>query len=278
MGKADLIERLQTSEAIVEDDILDQDDSMTEEAIKQAEEELKSQSPTKVKRTQIGFNKTGSKPAESEKGKENEPTAEKIETQSSPTKDDVAEKIKSRAERFGGFQSDDAKKAARAAKFGDMLGKQQGGGKITSAGTEVDVDLLKKRADRFGTATSRKLKIARKQKITYSDLRDPNFKRIKYARYADDFVIGISGDKKFAKQIMDKVKVFLKTQLHLNVSEDKSSLLSIVHRQAFFLGFLLKKIPKRLNPAISKNLKGKEKRARKKKRLKHELAMAEQRE
>merc|ERR1712222_193909 len=102
----------------------------------------------------------GSKPAESEKGKENEPTAEKIETQSSPTKDDVAEKIKSRAERFGGFQSDDAKKAARAAKFGDMLGKQQGGGKITSAGTEVDVDLLKKRADRFGTATSTALKKA----------------------------------------------------------------------------------------------------------------------
>ena len=34
------------------------------------------------------------------------------------------EKIKSRAERFGGFQSDDAKKAARAAKFGEMLGKQ----------------------------------------------------------------------------------------------------------------------------------------------------------
>ena len=64
---------------------------MTEEAIKQAEEELKSQSPTKVKRTQIGFNKTESKPAaESEKGKENEPTVKKIETQSSPTKDDVA--------------------------------------------------------------------------------------------------------------------------------------------------------------------------------------------
>jgi len=160
-NKADLIERLQTSEAIVEDDILDQDDSMTEEAIKQAEEELKSQSPTKVKRTQIGFNKTESKPAaESEKGKENEPTVKKIETQSSPTKDDVAEKIKSRAERFGGFQSDDAKKAARAAKFGDMLGKQQGGGKISSAGSEVDVDLLKKRADRFGTATSTALKKA----------------------------------------------------------------------------------------------------------------------
>ena len=86
--KADLLERLKASE--VEDDILDQvgspglldqpplladslavtnawtnqsptslasppaqDDSMTEEAIKQAEEELKNQSPTKLKRTQI---------------------------------------------------------------------------------------------------------------------------------------------------------------------------------------------------------------------------------
>ena len=88
---------------------------MTEEAIKQAEEELKSQSPTKVKRAKIGFNKTKSKPAESRKGKENEPTDE---NKPSPTKDDVAvcsigmvrcevksqfqEKIKSRAELFGG--------------------------------------------------------------------------------------------------------------------------------------------------------------------------------
>ena len=60
---------------------------MTEEAIKQAEEELKSQSPTKVKRTQIGFGESKAA-AESEKGKENEPTVEK--TESSPTKDDVA--------------------------------------------------------------------------------------------------------------------------------------------------------------------------------------------
>jgi hypothetical protein len=55
-------------------------------------------------------------------------------------------------------------------------------------------------------------------------------------------------------------------------------MLSIVHRQAFFLGFFLKKTPKHLNPVISQNLKGKEKRARVLKRLKHELVMAEQRE
>jgi hypothetical protein len=121
-------------------------------------------------------------------------------------------------------------------------------------------------------------KSIRKQKVTASDLRDPNFRRVKYARYADDFIIGISGDKNFAKQIMDKAKAFLKAQLYLNVSEDKSGLLSIVHRQASFLGFLLKKAPKHLNPVISQNLKGKEKRARVLKRLKHELDIAEQQE
>lgn len=124
----------------------------------------------------------------------------------------------------------------------------------------------------------RRLKNVRKQKICYSDLYDPNFKRIKYARYADDFVVGISGDKKFAKQIMEKVVLFLKTELYLDVSEKKSSLISIVHRQAFFLGFFLKKVPKHLNPVISQKLKGKEKQARVLKRLKHELVMAEQRE
>lgn len=126
---------------------------------------------------------------------------------------------------------------------------------------------------------NRVLKNLRKQGITSTNLRDPNYKKIRYARYADNFVIGIAGDKKFAKQIMDKIKVFLQTELHLNVLEKKiPNLISIVHRQAFFLGFFLKKAPKRLNPVISQNLKGKEKRARILKRLKHELFMMEQRE
>jgi hypothetical protein len=80
---------------------------------------------------------------------------------------------------------------------------------------------LRKSKNKTVSEKNKILKSARKQKITASDLRDPNFRRVKYARYADDFVIGISGDKKFAKQIMDKIKAFLKTQLYLNVSEEK---------------------------------------------------------
>lgn len=71
-------------------------------------------------------------------------------------------------------------------------------------------------------------------------MRDPQYRKIKYARYADDFVIGISGNKKFAIEIMNKIKDFIRSNLHLNISDEKSCLISIVHRQASFLGFLLK--------------------------------------
>ena len=55
---------------------------MTVEVMNQAGEELKSQSTTKVKRVQRGFNNTEPKPVESEKGKENDPTVDKIDTKS----------------------------------------------------------------------------------------------------------------------------------------------------------------------------------------------------
>jgi len=159
--KADLVERLRASE--VEDDILDQDDSMTEEAIKQAEEELKNQSPTKLKRTQI------LSPAKEDaevkaKGKENEPTAAVEAEKPKVASETAADKIKARAERFGGFQGDEAKKAARAAKFGDMLSQSSGeskSGKLSKVGASpADLEAIRKRADRFGTATSSVLKKA----------------------------------------------------------------------------------------------------------------------
>merc|ERR1712183_691808 len=64
-----------------------------------------------------------------------------------------------RAERFGGFQSEDAKKVARAARFGDMVGKSEGSTKIGGA-PAPNMDLLKKRAERFGTASSSVMKKA----------------------------------------------------------------------------------------------------------------------
>jgi len=177
-NKQDLIERLQTSGDLLDDndDLLDQDDSMTDEAIKKAEEELKvpSKPPKIIRDVPITPSKTEEEPVEngaskvvieSPKGKENAPlavnsTEEKIESpvKSKLSEAEVEEKIKARAERFGGFQSEDAKKVSRAARFGDMV-KKEGSTKIGGA-PPADLDLLKKRAERFGTATSSVVKKA----------------------------------------------------------------------------------------------------------------------
>eukprot|EP00090_Calanus_glacialis_P023590 TRINITY_DN3647_c0_g1_i1.p1 TRINITY_DN3647_c0_g1~~TRINITY_DN3647_c0_g1_i1.p1 ORF type:complete len:256 (-),score=111.88 TRINITY_DN3647_c0_g1_i1:140-907(-) len=177
-NKQDLVERLQTSGDLLDDndDLLDQDDSMTDEAIKKAEEELKVPSkppkinrdvpitPSKTEAVENGASKV-SVTDPSPKGKENAPVAvNTTEEAVSPEKEKLTEeemeaKIKARADRFGGFQSEDAKKVARAARFGDMVPKVEGKTKIGGA-PPADLDLLKKRAERFGTATSTVVKTA----------------------------------------------------------------------------------------------------------------------
>lgn len=175
-NKQDLIERLQSSLLDEGDDLLDQDDSMTAEAILKAEQELK------VTAAAPKINRAGPVVAEAEPaepapvvtkpdgkppGKENDPantTPTKVSAVSAVTSPEVEqsdEKLKARADRFGGFQSDDAKKAARAARFG--LGGGGGGGaaggnKKLGEAPAVDPDTLKKRAERFGGSVSSSLK------------------------------------------------------------------------------------------------------------------------
>jgi len=64
------------------------------------------------------------------------------------------------------------------------------------------------------------------QKLTHQmpsvDLFDPNYKRLRYVRYADDFIIGVIGSRKDAEIIMQKVKEFIEKELLLEASDDKT--------------------------------------------------------
>lgn len=51
---------------------------------------------------------------------------------------------------------------------------------------------------------------------------DPNFRRLRYCRYADDFLIGIIGSKADARQVMAEVRTFLAERLKLAMSTEKS--------------------------------------------------------
>ncbi len=51
---------------------------------------------------------------------------------------------------------------------------------------------------------------------------DPDFRRLKYVRYADDFLLGYIGSEKEAHQIMMEIKEYLRTSLQLDCSEEKT--------------------------------------------------------
>lgn len=55
-----------------------------------------------------------------------------------------------------------------------------------------------------------------------SDPMDPSYRRLRYVRYADDFLIGIIGSRADACKIMDMVRDYLGSVLHLRVSVEKS--------------------------------------------------------
>jgi RNA-directed DNA polymerase len=77
---------------------------------------------------------------------------------------------------------------------------------------------------------------AESRTLPATDSFDPNYRRLRYCRYADDFLIGVTGSKAEARQLMEDVRNFLAEHLKLQVSEAKSG---ITHASdgARFLGY-----------------------------------------
>ena len=86
------------------------------------------------------------------------------------------------------------------------------------------------------TIESRKKLLTEMRRIPAFDPMDPDFKRIKYIRYADDFVILVIGNYADAEKIRTSVKDFLLHKCGLNLNMDKTIITSI-HKEGFkFLG------------------------------------------
>lgn len=71
------------------------------------------------------------------------------------------------------------------------------------------------------------------------DLLYSNYRRLKYVRYADDFILGIIGSKKEAEKIKHDLKTFLKEHLKLELSDEKT-LITHSKENALFLGYDLR--------------------------------------
>lgn len=66
---------------------------------------------------------------------------------------------------------------------------------------------------------------------------DPDFCRVFYTRYADDWVIGIVGDKEFAKSVKDQAAAFLRDVLKLELSPEKTLISHAKDGDSEFLSF-----------------------------------------
>lgn len=66
---------------------------------------------------------------------------------------------------------------------------------------------------------------------------DPNYRRLNYVRYADDFLLGFTGSKAEAEEIKRQLKKFLQEELKLELSEAKTLITHAKSEAAKFLGY-----------------------------------------
>ncbi|MFD8057639.1 reverse transcriptase domain-containing protein [Streptomyces cyaneofuscatus] len=78
------------------------------------------------------------------------------------------------------------------------------------------------------------------QTIPAMDLRDPGYRRLRYVRYADDWLIGFTGPRDEAEEIKARVTEFLRNELRLSLSAPKT-LVTNAGQSARFLGYEISK-------------------------------------
>lgn len=72
------------------------------------------------------------------------------------------------------------------------------------------------------------------------DQADPDFKRLHYIRYADDFLLGFTGSRDEAEQIKTTIVEFVSDKLDLKINEAKSRIYHSSDRDILFLGYFIK--------------------------------------
>jgi len=97
------------------------------------------------------------------------------------------------------------------------------------------------------------------RKIPSQDEMDKNFIRVKYVRYADDFIICVIGSKELAIDIKEKVSLFMEKKLKLELNKEKTLITNLRTERANFLGYEI--IKTHCNSKMTRNSNGIKKRS-----------------
>lgn len=77
------------------------------------------------------------------------------------------------------------------------------------------------------------------QHMPSMDVTDPGYRRLRYVRYADDFLLGFIGSVDEARDIKDKLETFMRDELHMDLSREKTLITHAKTHAAKFLGYEL---------------------------------------
>ena len=84
--------------------------------------------------------------------------------------------------------------------------------------------------------------------LTSTIRNDETFRKLKYVRYADDFLLSFAGSKAEASTIFNGISTFVKSDLKLDIAPDKSRIVQAIDRKIKFLGFYVTAGPSKDNP------------------------------
>lgn len=76
-----------------------------------------------------------------------------------------------------------------------------------------------------------------RQQLPYRNPNDPEYRRLRSVRDADDFVLGFAGPKAEAEEIREKRRIFLQEELKLELSQEKTLITQAQTDTARFLGY-----------------------------------------
>ena len=79
--------------------------------------------------------------------------------------------------------------------------------------------------------------VLRRRQLPSQDPADPGYRRLRYIRYADDWLLGFAGPRREAEEIKSKIAAFLHQELKLELSQSKTLITHATSQAARFLGY-----------------------------------------
>jgi group II intron reverse transcriptase/maturase len=94
-----------------------------------------------------------------------------------------------------------------------------------------------KRAREHGDRETVRALRRKRRTLPSGDPDDPGYRRLRYIRYCDDFLLGFAGPRREAEEIKERIREFLREELKLELSESKTLITHAASQAARFLGY-----------------------------------------